>query len=154
MEELERQISQGEDVSAQFIDHYFSHVYAKSIVRMLIKLGIKPGEVYLFSRKKKRLRQLEDHEIGICYYIDFDHDAYTEIDVDGTTYNIVSFFKMDYIEELENESNRSVVQTINMEWWYRVYNYLRIELNVPKGKREVMKTQNDNFSLLDYKDFI
>ena len=59
MEQFEELIEKLKPIYANQIDYYYVEKFAISVLKLLIKLGIKEGEIYRFDERKKRLRQIE-----------------------------------------------------------------------------------------------
>lgn len=70
MEQFEELIEKLKPIYANQIDYYYVEKFAISVLKLLIKLGIKEGEIYRFDERKKRLRQIEAYNTGIsfCFY--------------------------------------------------------------------------------------
>lgn len=138
MEMFEDLINGLKPISAHQIDCFYVQLFAKSSLRLLIKLGVKEDEIYRFDERKKRLRQLDKYYTGMSFkFYDKAHgfDSYgadrLEFEdkfVEFTRYNA------DYINEQYFE-NCATAQLFDMEWWEKIYNYLRIEVNSKKGHK-------------------
>lgn len=139
MEKFEDLIDKMRPINAHQIEYFYTQQFAKSALKLLIKLGIKDGEKYRFDERKKRLRQLdklrsiEGAMIGISYHLYPRESYFDTIEVDGKHYEFLWYF-MDTLNGNPCE-NCSPLQIIDMEWWGSIYNYLRIEVNSKKGKK-------------------
>lgn len=58
MEQFEELIEKLKPIYANQIDYYYVEKFAISVLKLLIKLGIKEGEIYRFDERKKRLTQV------------------------------------------------------------------------------------------------
>ena len=137
MEQFEELIEKLKPIYANQIDYYYVEKFAISVLKLLIKLGIKEGEIYRFDERKKRLRQIEAYNTGIsfCFYDKtdrynsyiYDRVPFEDKFVEFTRYN-ADYFNEQYLE------NCATAQLFDMEWWSRIYNYLRLEVNSKKQK--------------------
>lgn len=145
MENFEFNIVNFKDVSSGEIEYYYSRLFAISVIKMLQKLGIGEKEIYVMPDRKKKLRHIYEKTLGICYHsrpaskVD---EMYEGVEFNGCYYQIEWFYKTDY-NSLPNRDgffeNSGYLQIGNMKEWSEYYNYLRIELSIPKGKRKVIK---------------
>lgn len=148
MENFESDIINFRGVTSSEIDYYYSRLFAISVIKMLKTLGIEDKEIYVMPDKKKRLRQLSEKTLGLCYYSNplpknqSTQNLLDGVEIDGRYYQIECFFKISYAS-LPNDKGLSVnsgfLQIGNMEEWSKFYNYLRIEINTPRAKRQVIK---------------
>lgn len=137
MEQFEELIEKLKPIYANQIDYYYVEKFAISVLKLLIKLGIKEGEIHRFDERKKRLRQIEAYNTGIsfCFYDKkdrynsyiYDRVPFEDKFVEFTRYN-ADYFNEQYLE------NCATAQLFDMEWWSRIYNYLRLEVNSKKRK--------------------
>lgn len=56
MEQFEELIEKFKPIYAHQIDYYYVEKFAISVLKLLIKLGIKEGEIYRFDERKKTLK--------------------------------------------------------------------------------------------------
>lgn len=56
MEQFEELIEKLKPIYANQIDYYYVEKFAISVLKLLIKLGIKEGEIYRFDERKKTLK--------------------------------------------------------------------------------------------------
>lgn len=147
MESFEELIEKFKPINTHQIDFFYAEKFAVSILKLLIKLGVKDGEIYRFDERKKRLRGLDNiwgHPVkmtGISYHSR--NKTYDTIEVDGKFYEFVETF-MDELDGKPTE-NGNPLQIFDIDLWSRIYNYLRIEANSkPKNnQRKQLKGSKD-----------
>lgn len=123
--------------SSLYIDNLFSTLYAKSIIKMLLKLGMEEEDYYIFDAKKKRLRGIAAKTQGIYYLI---HSTKKEgfeelsfIEYNGKYYELwENFYSGDFF-------NTGSLQLCDMSHWESLYNYIRIDYNSKDKSKIVIK---------------
>lgn len=114
----------------------------ESIVGMLKKLDVKPGDVFVYDKRLARSRGLKQEREDLMYYgVSYEEDETFDDNFEG--FNFVVDGKCcrlwDYWEEpLEfnpDFTNCGLMQSCHIKELNNIYNYLRMELKAPKGKR-------------------
>lgn len=125
--------------SAWNIDFLFSALYAKSVLRMLLKLGVEEEDIYVFDTKKKRLRGVLESTYGICYRIlstkKEAFDEHSVIEYNGIYYE---FGEYSYSEGF-SDVNTFPLLFFDMKRWNTLYNYIRIDYNSKDKSKIVIK---------------
>lgn len=118
----------------------------KSIVRMLKRLDVKPGETFVYDKRMARLRNLKYYNhacsqdflyYGVSYEEDDDFSKEYEcenFDVDGKCYRLWDYWE-DPIPNIPDFINCGMLQNIHVDHLNNIYNYLRMEVKAPKEKR-------------------
>lgn len=132
MENFEDLIDKLRPIDAHQIDSFYADKFAVSVLRMLLKLGVKENEVYRFDGRKKRLRQLDKDCMGISFCFHDKSENLDRIDAGNKFVEFMRYFADDFNGEYFE--NCGVAQIFDMDWWGRIYNYLRIEVNSKTGK--------------------
>lgn len=150
LQDFEQRLTKLQDVSSNAIEQYYSRLFAIGVVKMLMKLGVKEEEIYVFTERKKKLRQVQENVLGLCYYSrpiskgQWEEDGFV---YDNRYWQVEEFFKEDFPNGISLNQNSGYLQITNMHDWSSLYNYLRIELDIPKGKRKVIiATEHDDLS--------
>ena len=119
------------------VDRIFAEELAKSIIRMLKKLDVRPGDRFEYDERMARLRGLEGM-IGVSYqeYDQFPKGAmcYTSFELDGKWYQLMDYWWEDWNDGTQ-QMNGGDIQIGSTKCLEHIYNYLRMELNMPKSKR-------------------
>lgn len=147
MEDFEILIEKFKPIFASEITHFYAEKFAISALKLLIKLGVKEGEIYRFDERKKRLRGLDKLEyvgnsmIGISYHCYARESVFNTIEVDGKFYE----FQWYWMDEIFGEPamNCGPFQITSIDDWGRVYNYLRIEANSKKNITKPRPSKKD-----------
>ncbi len=117
-----------------------------SIIRMLKKLEVKPGETFVYDKRMARLRNLKYYNhacsqdflyYGVSYEEDDDFSKEYEcenFDVDGKCYRLWDYWE-DPIPNIPDFINCGMLQNIHVDHLNNIYNYLRMEVKAPKEKR-------------------
>lgn len=117
--------------------------FIESIIRMLKKLGVKPGDVFVYDKRLARLRGLKlSHRDNLLYY-GVSYQEYETFDDGFDEFNYIVDGKCcrlwDYWEEPfafnPDFTNCGMIQCCCVETLGKIYDYLRMELKAPKGKR-------------------
>ena len=115
---------------------------AKSIVRMLKKMKVNPGNIFVFDEKLARFRGLHGF-YGVSYEeYDLPKDpsgfGYSTFRMDDKFYCLIDYWRDPMLSPMVN-----VPDAINMEYlqycfisnFEAIYAYLRMEINKPASKR-------------------
>ena len=118
----------------------------KSIVRMLKRLDVKPGETFVYDKRMARLRNLKYYNhacsqdflyYGVSYEEDYGFSKEYEcenFDVDGKCYRLLNWWE-EPILDIPDLINCGFLQNIHVEHLNKIYNYLRMEVKTPQSKR-------------------
>lgn len=129
----------------------YARELAKSIILMLKKLEVEPGDILKYDQRMARLRGLkyyrgseELYYYGVSYE---EHDKFVEwhkyenIDIDGKCYRLMDYWP----EPLSCDPdaiNCGYIQMCHLETLNLIYNYLRMEVNTSKNKRRYTIRRN------------
>lgn len=147
MENFENLIEKFKPIYASEITKFYAEKFAISALKLLIKLGVKEGEIYRFDERKKRLRGLDkleyigDSMIGLSYHCYPKESPWNTIEVDEKFYE----FQWYWMDEIYGEPamNCGPFQLLNIDDWSRVYNYLRREANSKKNVAKPRPSKKD-----------
>lgn len=113
----------------------------RSIIRMLVKFGIKDNQILVFEPRKAKLRgAMYDtnkpiYGVSFVEYNDMEGDFFsTRMEIDRKIYELW-YHWIDPLPIDANAVNSSFLQSCNIDVLNKIYEYLRIENNIPKNKR-------------------
>lgn len=131
------------------LEQIFADEMARSIIKMMIKMGVEEDEILVYDPRLARLRKLDDYGISyrICKSSNNGYDYTTVFEVDGKYYVLTTYWLCEG-SWAKNGTNSIEMQVI-LNNLMQIYNYLRMEVRKPKSKRRFTKeNRNEALSIL------